>query len=117
MEAGTDIELDLNHASSRNRERALAGIARYRTPTVAAVIPVWFGLSVALLISWVPTSRVNATPYVVLMLAISLAWVTAIVIRNNRRIEAVVQLILEGDTHGLAKTKQSVGESAEPTRW
>ena len=104
MEAGTNIELDVNHALSQKRERALAGIARYRTPTGAAITPVWFGFFVALLISWVPTSRANAIPYVVLMLAISVAWVTVIVVRNNRRLEAIVQLILECDTHDVGKT-------------
>jgi hypothetical protein len=47
MEARTKMDLALDHQQSQRRERALAAIARYRTPTGAAVIPVWFALIVA----------------------------------------------------------------------
>jgi hypothetical protein len=50
MEARTKMDLALDHQLSQRRENALAAIARYRTPTGAAVIPAWFALPVALLI-------------------------------------------------------------------
>ena len=104
MEARTKMELALDHAMSQRRESALVAIARYRTPTGAAVIPVWFALLMALLIASVPNSRANAAPYVVAMIAFAVVWVTVSMIRNSRRIEAIVQLISQDDRHGVAKT-------------
>jgi hypothetical protein len=104
MEARTEIDLALDHQRSQRRESALAAIARYRTPTGAAVIPVWFALCLALLIAFVPLSRPNPIPYVVAMLAFAVAWVTVGVVRNNRRLEAIVQLILQDDSRGVANT-------------
>jgi hypothetical protein len=102
MEARTKIDLALDHQLSQRRESALAAIARYRTPIGTAIIPVWFALLVALLIACVPRSRVNPIPYVVAMLAFAVAWVTVIMIRNNRRLDAMVKLISHNDTHGGA---------------
>jgi hypothetical protein len=104
MEARTKIDLALDHQLSQSREIALAAIARYRTPIGAAVVPVWFALLMALLIACVPSSRANPIPYVVAMLAFAIAWVTVTMIRNNRRLEAIVKLISQNDTHGVAKT-------------
>jgi hypothetical protein len=102
MEARTKIDLALDHQLSERRESALAAIARYRTPTGTAIIPVWFALLMALLIACVPTSRANPIPYVVAMLAFAVVWVTVTMIRNNRRLDAIVQLISQNDTHGVA---------------
>jgi hypothetical protein len=102
MEARTKIDLALDHQLSQRRERALAAIARYRTPTGAAVIPVWFALFAALLIAFVPNSRPNPIPYVVAMLSFAVVWVTVSVVRNNRRLDAIVQLINRNDTPGVA---------------
>lgn len=104
MEARTTIDLALDHQLSQRRESALAAIARYRTPIGAAVIPAWFALFVALLIACVPNSRPNPLPYVVAMLAFAVAWVTVSIVRSNRRLEAIVQLITQDDSHGIAKT-------------
>jgi len=97
MEARTKMDLALDHQLSQRRERALAALARYRTPTGAAVIPAWFALLVALLIACVPSSRVNPIPYVVAMLAVAVVWVTVIMIRSNRRLDALVQFIGQND--------------------
>jgi len=102
MEARTKIDLALDHQLPQRRESALAAIARYRTPTGAAVIPIWFALLMALLIACVPSSRANPIPYVVAMLAFAVVWVTVIMIRNNRRLEAIVRLISQNDMHGVA---------------
>jgi hypothetical protein len=102
MEARTKMDLALDHQLSQRRESALAAIARYRTPTGAAIIPVWFALLMALLIAWVPSSRANPIPYVVAMLVFAVAWVTVTMIRNNRRLDAIVQLISQNDRHGVA---------------
>ena len=102
MEARTKIDLALDHQLTQRRERALAAIARYRTPTGAAVIPVWFALFVALLIAFVPDSRPNPIPYIVAMLSFAVVWVTVSVVRNNRRLDAIVQLISRNDTPGVA---------------
>jgi hypothetical protein len=102
MEARTKIDLALDHQRAQRRERALAAIARYRTPTGAAVIPVWFALFVALLIAFVPDSRPNPIPYIVAMLSFAVVWVTVSVVRNNRRLDAIVQLISRNDTSGVA---------------
>jgi hypothetical protein len=102
MEARTKIDLVLDHQRSQRRESALAAIAKYRTPIGAAVIPTWCALLTALLIANVPSSRANPIPYVVLMLAFAVAWITVTVIRNNRRLDAIVQLISQNDTHGVA---------------
>lgn len=102
MEARTKIDLALDHQLSQRRESALAAIARYRTPTGAAIIPIWFALLAALLIACVPSSRVNPIPYVVAMLGFAVVWVTVIMIRNNRRLDAIVKLIGHNDTHGVA---------------
>jgi hypothetical protein len=104
MEAHTKIDSALHHQLSQRRKSALAAIARYRTPTGAAVIPVWFALFVALLIALVPNSRPNPIPYVVAMLAFAVVWVTVSMVRNNRRLEAIVQLITQDDSHGVGKT-------------
>src|SRR3984957_18572660 len=104
MEASTKIDLALDQQLSQTRESALAAIARYRTPIGAAIIPVWFALLMALLIACVPSSRANPIPYVVAMLAFAIVWVTVTMIRNNRRLEAIVKLISQIDTHGVAKT-------------
>jgi RsiW-degrading membrane proteinase PrsW (M82 family) len=104
MEASAKIDSALNHQQSQRRERALAAIARYRTPTGAAVIPVWFALFVALLIAFVPSSRPNPIPYVVAMLAFAVGWVAVSVIRSNRRLEAIVQLISQDASHAIANT-------------
>lgn len=104
MEGRTEIDLALDQQLSLRRERALAAIAKYRTPTGAAIIPVWFALFVALLIAFVPNSRPNPIPYVVAMLAFAVVWVTVSIIRNNRRLEAIVQLITQDDSQGVAKT-------------
>jgi hypothetical protein len=102
MEARTEIDLALDHQLSQRRESALAAIARYRTPTGAAVIPAWFALLGALLIACVPSSRANPIPYVVAMLAFAVAWVTVTMIRSNKRLDAIVQLLSQNDTHGVA---------------
>lgn len=102
MEARTEIDFALDHQLSQRRESALAAIAKYRTPTGAAVVPVWFALFVAVLIALVPNSRPNPIPYVVAMLAFAVVWVTVSIIRNNRRLEAIVQLITQNDSHGVA---------------
>jgi hypothetical protein len=102
MEARTKIDLALDHQLSQRRKSAIEAIARYRTPTGAAVIPVWFALFVALLIAFVPNSRPNPIPYVVAMLSFAVVWVTVSVIRNNRRLDAIVQLISRNDTPGVA---------------
>lgn len=103
MEAPTKIDLALDHQLAQRRESALAAIARYRTPTGAAIVPVWFALFVALLIAFVPNSRPNPIPYVVAMLSFAVVWVTVMAVRNNRRLEAIVQLIAQNDSHGVAK--------------
>jgi hypothetical protein len=102
VEARTKMDLALDHQLSQRRQSALAAIAKYRTPTGAAIIPAWFALLGALLIACVPSSRANPIPYVVAMLAFAVAWVTVIIIRNNRRLDALVQLISQPDTHGVA---------------
>jgi hypothetical protein len=104
MEARTEIDSALDHQPAQRRESALAAIEKYRTPTGAAVFPAWFALFVALLIAFVPNSRPNPIPYVVAMLAFAIAWVTVTMIRNNRRLEAIVKLISQNDTLGVAKT-------------
>jgi hypothetical protein len=95
METHTQIDMAIAHQVSQRRANALAAIARYRTPSYAAAIPVWFGVGMALLIACVPISRPNPIPYVVGMLAFAVLWVTANMIRNNRRLEAIVQLIIQ----------------------
>jgi VIT1/CCC1 family predicted Fe2+/Mn2+ transporter len=100
MEARTKIDMALDHQLSQSRESALAAIARYRTPTGAAVIPIWFALLMALLIACVPSSRANPIPYVVAMLAFAIVWVTVTIIRNNRRLEAIVKLITQNEMRG-----------------
>jgi hypothetical protein len=104
MEASTKTDSALDHQQSQRRERALAAITRCRTPTGAAVIPVWFALIVALLIAFVPSSRPNPIPYVVAMLAFAVVWVTVSVIRNNLRLDAIVQLVTHDASHGVANT-------------
>jgi hypothetical protein len=104
MEAPAKIDLALDHQLAQRRKSALAAIARYRTPNGAAVIPVWFALFVALLNAFVPNSRPNPIPYVVAILSFAVVWVTVSVVRSNRRLEAVVQLITQNDSHGVAKT-------------
>ena len=104
MEARKEMDLALDYQLAQRRESALAAIARYRTPTGAAIIPVWFALFVALLIAFVPNSRPNPIPYVVAMLSFAVVWVTVMAVRNNRRLEAIVQLITQNDSHGVAKT-------------
>jgi hypothetical protein len=102
MEARTKIDLALDQQLSQRRESALAAIARYRTPTGTAIIPVWFALLMALLIACVPSSTANPIPYIVAMLGFAVVWVTATMIRNNRRLDAIVQLISQNGTHGAA---------------
>jgi hypothetical protein len=102
MEARTKMDLALGQQISQRQESALAAIARYRTPTGAAIVPVWFALLMALLIACVPGSRANPTPYIVAMLAFAVVWVTVAMIRDNRRLDAIVQLISQNDTHGVA---------------
>jgi hypothetical protein len=104
MEARTEMDLALNHQLAQRRESALAAIARYRTPTGAAIVPVWFALFVALPIAFVPNSRPNPIPYVFAMLSFAVVWVTVMAVRNNRRLEAIVQLITQNDSHGVAKS-------------
>jgi len=104
MEARTHIESPLDQAMSQRRERALAAIAKYRTPIGAAVIPVWLALFVAMLIACVPAPRANPIPYVVGMLACAVVWLQVVAFRNSRRLEAVVQLISQRETHGVTKT-------------
>jgi hypothetical protein len=104
MEVRTQIESPLDQAMSQRRERALAAIAKYRTPVGAAVIPVWLALFVAMLIACVPSSRANPIPYVVGMLAFAVVWLQVVAFRNSKRLEAVVQLISQGETHGVTKT-------------
>jgi hypothetical protein len=93
MEARTEIDSALDHQPAQRRESALAAIEKYRTPTGAAVFPAWFALFVALLIAFVPNSRPNPIPYVVAMLSFAVVWLTVSVVRSNRRLEAIVQLI------------------------
>jgi hypothetical protein len=104
MEARKEMDLALDYQLAQRRESALAAIARYRTPTGAAIVPVWFALFVALLIAFVPNSRPNPIPYVVAMLSFAVVWVTVMAVRNNRRLEAIVKLISQNDTLGVAKT-------------
>jgi hypothetical protein len=66
------------------------------------MILVWFTLFVPLLIVFVPRPKPNPIPYVVAMLAFSVLWVTVMMIRNNRRLEAIVQLISQNAPHGVA---------------
>jgi hypothetical protein len=99
MEASTKIDVALDHQASQRRESTLAAIAKYRTPLAAAVVPVWFGLLMALLVVFVPSSTVNPLPYIVAMLAFAVVWVTVTMIRNNRRLEAIVQLITQDGRH------------------
>jgi hypothetical protein len=47
MEARTKMDLALGQQISQRQESALAAIARYRTPTGAAIVPVWFALLMA----------------------------------------------------------------------
>jgi L-asparagine transporter-like permease len=103
MEARTKIDLALDHQRSQRRESALAAIAKYRTPTGAAVIPACFALLAALLIACVPSPRPDPIPVVVAMLAFAVVWVTVTMIRNNRRLDAIVQLISQNDTHEVAE--------------
>jgi hypothetical protein len=102
MEARTEIDLALDHQLSQRRESAFAAIQKYRTPTGAAVIPAWFALLTALLIACVPPSKANPIPYVVAMLVFAIVWVTVTMIRSNRRLDAIVQLISQSDAHGVA---------------
>jgi len=102
MEARTKMDLALENQLSQRRETALAAIARYRTPTGTAIVPVWFALLMALLIACVPSSRANPIPYVVAILAFAVVWITVTMIRNNRRLDAIVRLISQNDTHGVA---------------
>lgn len=104
MQAPTKIDLALDQQLAQRRESALAAIARYRTPTGAAMIPVLFALFAALLFVFVPISRPNPIPYVVAMLSFAVVWVTVSVVRNNRRLEAIVQLITQDESLGVEKT-------------
>jgi hypothetical protein len=103
MEADAHIEYP-HQALAQRREHALAVIAKYRTPSGAAVIPVWIALFVAVLLACVPSSRANPIPYIVGMLAFAVVWLQVVALRHGRRLDAVLQLILQGETHSVTKT-------------
>jgi O-antigen ligase len=58
------------------------------------LVPVWFALLMALLVSFVPLQP-NPIPIVVGVLVIAIVGVTANMVRANRRLETAIQLILQ----------------------
>ncbi|HTV76619.1 MAG TPA: hypothetical protein VMF03_00040 [Steroidobacteraceae bacterium] len=99
MEPLTPLDIALEERAAQRRERALAAIAKYRMSSIAMLIPVWFALLMALLMALLPARRSNPVPYVAAMAA-AVVWVTVAIIRGNRRLEAIAQLVTLNSTSG-----------------
>ena len=94
METNTPAEAALIQRASQQREMALATLMEKRPSLVTTLIPVWFALLLALLISFAPL-RPNPIPIVVGVLVIAITGLTANIVRANRRLETAIQLILQ----------------------
>jgi hypothetical protein len=94
METATPVDVAASQQALARRQKALT-LVKYRSYTVATLIPVWFALLLALLIAAVPSLRVNSVPYVIFMLAFAILGITTNIIRGNRRLDAAIELILQ----------------------
>jgi hypothetical protein len=95
MQTTSAIDMAITEQASRRRERALAAIAKYKTSSGVVLFPPWFALLMALLIAFMPVSRPNPIPFVAAMLAFAIVCVTVTIVRGNRRLEAIVELIVQ----------------------
>ena len=94
MQTNTPAEASLIQRALQKREMAVAALLEKRPSFITTLIPVWFALLLALLVSFVPL-RPNSIPIVVGVLVIAIAGLTGTMVRANRRLETAIQLILQ----------------------
>jgi hypothetical protein len=94
METTLPTDSVLAQQTLMRRQNALALLAKTRFPsTVAVQLPVWLALCMVLLILLLPAPKPNPVPYIAGMLGFAIAWAMAMIVRVNRRLDAIVQLI------------------------
>jgi hypothetical protein len=94
MQTISPIDSALENQSLLRRRGALALIGQTKLPTMLALqVPVWFALLMAAFFIALPTPKLNPLPVVAGMLGCAILWGSVLVVRLNRRLDAVVQLI------------------------
>jgi hypothetical protein len=97
MRQNTPLDVELQQRTAARRAAALNLIAKTKPLSlVAAQIPVWFALVLlALLAAASYKTRVNPAPYIAVVLIPAIGWITGCMIRMQRRMEALVQLVVQ----------------------
>ena len=94
METTLPTDSVLAQQTLLRRQNALALLAKTGLPSMVAVqLPVCFALFLVLLILLIPAPKPSPVPYVAGMLGFAIAWAVAMIVRVNRRLDAIVQLI------------------------
>jgi hypothetical protein len=97
VEPNTPLDVELQQRTAARRAAALELIAKTKPLSVAAVqIPVWFALVVlALLAAASYKTRINPAPYMAVVLIPAIGYITGCIVRMQRRMEALVQLVVQ----------------------
>lgn len=94
MESNTPLDIELQQRAAAARAAALELIARTKPRSaVAAQIPAVVLLALLAALSY--TTGLNAAPYIALVLIPPLLYLTGCIVRMQRRMEALVQLVVQ----------------------
>jgi hypothetical protein len=97
MEPNTPLDVELQQRTAARHAAALELIAKTKPlSVVTAQIPVWFALVLlAFLAAASYKTRINPAPYIALVLIPAILSITGCIVRMQRRMEALVQLVLQ----------------------
>ena len=97
MEPDTPIDRELQQRSAARRAAALELLNKTKPLSViTAQIPVWFALALLALIAATSyETRLNPAPYIAVVLIPAIGYLTGCIARMQRRMEALVQLVIQ----------------------
>jgi hypothetical protein len=95
MEPNTPLDVELEQRAVIRRAAALELIAKTKPlSVVTGQIPIWFALVVLALVAALSyKTHLNPAPYIAFVLIPAILWISGCLIRMQRRMEALVQLV------------------------
>ncbi len=95
VEPNTPLDIELQQRRAGRRAAAVELIAKTKP---LSTFPIWFALvMLALVAALTLKTRINQVPYLEGLLISTIGWITGCIIRIQRRIEALVQLVVQSD--------------------
>jgi hypothetical protein len=93
MQMDTPVDAALRQNTLDSRAKALDTLERTSRPSILALlVPVWLALAFAILVAFLPSPK---PPFVAGMLAMAIALIAVSMIRAQRRLDALVNLVVQ----------------------